>query len=76
MNEDAHLPRLPRLPGEHEVSLPRVWHESDGTRAVWRASVLRGDSPRRHLATPDALLNFLAEHLRHGSAGNVPCAEF
>lgn len=72
MNEDG---QFPRLPGEHDIFLLRVWHESDGERAVWRASVLRGNSPRRYFSTPDALLHFLDEHLRSEPAGDASHAE-
>lgn len=51
--------RAPR-PAEHEVYLLRVWHEYDGARSVWRASVLLpGDAHRRYFATPTALIEFL-----------------
>ena len=51
----------PPAPGEHALYLLRVWHEYDGDRPVWRASVKPPhEEQRRFFASPDALLRYLA----------------
>ncbi|THF68178.1 hypothetical protein E7T06_17750 [Deinococcus sp. Arct2-2] len=60
MNDFPHPP----LP-EHTVYLLRIWHELDGSKVVWRASVLLPyGTQRRYFATPDALLEFLNAQVR------------
>lgn len=50
----------PLQQGEHALYLLRVWHEYDGDRPVWRASVkLPHEEQRRFFASPDALLRYL-----------------
>jgi len=43
----------------------RVWHEEGGDTRVWRASVRVEGGARRYFPTPEALLQYLGDHLRH-----------
>lgn len=59
-----HNHAAPLLQGEHALYLVRVWHEYDGERRVWRASVKPPrEEQRRFFSTPDALLRYLGECL-------------
>ncbi|GBF06285.1 hypothetical protein DAERI_080076 [Deinococcus aerius] len=62
MTDQDHA--APLRQGEHALYLLRVWHEYDGDRPVWRASVKPPHGEQRHgFTSPGALLRYLAECL-------------